>query len=178
MTTTNDHFPKDWQLILFAAIIFFLAMQSCTTTRQVHQELAKEESLVKVSEETKANMATEIKTEINTTAETEVNESFDTVVRIWPVVDGKVSEKPVDVLVKGERTIHRKEFSNQQQQRNEQSNIEVSLNDQRNQKSEVVLKQKTVERTPLPWWGILIIFVFILFAIIAFLIKRVKGTTG
>ena len=163
MKTINNHFPKDWQIILFAAAMFFLAMQACTTTKQVHQEREKEETWAKINEERKAVETTETKTDIKTTAETEVKETFDTVVRVWPVLDGKVADKPVDVPVKGERTIHRKEFINQQQEKKEHSGIEISRHEQVKQKSDIALKDKNVERTGLPWWA----SALLLFAIVA-----------
>ena len=163
MTNTNNHFPKDWQIILFAAVMFFLAMQACTTSKELHLERTKEETQVTVAEETKAVATTETKTDTKTTAETEVKETFDTVIRIWPVVDGKVADKPVDVPIKGERIIHRKEFTNQQQQKKEHSGTEISRQEQVNEKSEIALRDKTVERTGLPWWAIALL----LFAIVA-----------
>jgi hypothetical protein len=172
MTITNKHFPKDWQIILIAAALFFLAMQACTTTKQVHQERIKEETQVTVAEETKVVATSETKTDTRTTAETEVKETFDTVIRIWPVVDGKVADKPVDIPIKGERTIYRKEFVTQKQKKQESGTILATHGEMIMANIDHQKFERNVEKVRFPGWFVIIIIGAIIGVVV--LIWRLK----
>ncbi len=152
---------------------FLMIMSGCTTTRQVNQKSASEQLQVQATQITKVVTASETNTGTKTTAETLIKETFDTVVRVWPVVDGKLSDKPVDVPVKGERTIHRKEFTDLQQVKKEQGGTTVNRKEQLDQKSESVNKDKAVTRSGLPWW-VIATFAFVIFSGLALLIWRFK----
>jgi len=179
MKSPNDHFPKDWQLILFAAVVFFLAMQACTTTKQVHQERIIEETKAKVNEETKASTQAETNTKTRTTSETETTENCDSL--LWVSVPTGISSKSghdstyikVAVPIKFNRTIKRKEFTDQDQQKKEQGNSNILRKEQLHQKSDLLRKDKTVERTGLPWWAIAILVLAVLIGV-AVLLWRLK----
>ena len=170
---TNGKFPQDWQIITFAAIVFFLALHGCTTTKQLHQVTSTEQTQAKTTEETETTNEAETKTNTKTTAETVINETCDTTIQLWPVIDGKKASQPVDVMVKFNRTINRKEFIDQDQQKNEQGTQNIDRKEILDQKSEVILKDKAVERTGLPWWVIGIVSL-ILLAGVAVLLWRMK----
>jgi Flp pilus assembly protein TadB len=169
----DEDFPKDWQIIIFAAILFFLALQACTTTKQVNQVKQTEETKLKSSEETKTTVQSETKTKTIATAETVTVEECDTAVMVWVMAgDTNPIIKQILVPVKFKRTINKTEVINQQQENKQQEAAVVTKKEQLNTKTELTAKDKTVERTGLPWWGIAIIVVFILAAIAILLYRR------
>ncbi len=177
MKESNGVFPKDWQLILFAAIIFFLILQSCSTTKQIHQERTREEIQAKSAEETKTNTQAETNTSTKTTSETVTTEDCDTTVKAWITIDIPNGKKDtmikVSVPVKFTRQIKRTEFQQQDQQKKDQGNTNIARNEQLSSKTDKALKDKTVERTGLPGWCIAIIILLIL-AGVAVLLWRLK----
>lgn len=168
---TQENFPKDWQIIIFAAILFFMAMQGCTTSKQTQQVSAKEEFITKIIEEIKSNHQAETITETKTTSETQITEDCDTTV--WITVPGEESAQPIPVTVKFKRTTNHKEFQEQDQKKKESGTTNIDRKEQLSQTSVKVIKDKTVERTGLPGWSIWIIVLLIL-AAMAVLLWRLK----
>ena len=166
-------FPRDWQIVLLAAVLFFLCIEACTTTKHLQQDQTKVETQVKATEEIKTNTGADTKTQTRITAETDIIEKCDTTLSVWPVTDGKKADKPVDIKVQFERTTHRNEFTDQSQEKKEQGNTTVVKKEQLNQKSDVQHMDKTVERTGLPWWAIAILVIAILIGV-AVLLWRLK----
>ena len=160
-------------IIATVLIVVMLILANCTTTKKIHQELTREETQVASVETSDANTAAETNTETKTLSETEIVEAFDTVVRVWPIIEGKVSDKPVDIPIRGERTIHRKDYSDQKQQKKEQEQTTLIRKEQINQKSEVLKKDREVIRTGMPIWIIGIVVVAVLIGV-AILVKRMK----
>ena len=163
--------PQDWQIILFGAIMFFLCLQSCTTTKNVQKSEVKTESESKSTEEAKSTA--QIETNTQTKAETVTNEQCDT--NIWVMVPVSATKKDtiikVQIPVKFQRIIKRIEASDQNKK--EQNSAQVNKNDQLHQKSYEQRMDKTVERTGLPWWAIAILTIFILIGV-AELLWRLK----
>ena len=162
-----------YRIIATVLIVVMLILANCTTTKKIHQELSREESQATSVETSDAKTAAETNTETKTLSETEIIEVFDTVVRVWPVIDGKVSDKPVDIPIRGERTIHRKDYSDQKQQRKEQEKTTLTRKEQINQKSDVLKKDREVTRTGMPGWIIGIVVVAVLVGV-AILMRRMK----
>ena len=160
-------------IIATVLIVVMLILANCTTTKKIHQELSREETQATSIEAIDANKLAETNTETKTLSETEITEGFDTVVRVWPVLDGRVSDKPVDIPIRGERTIHRKDYSDQKQQKKEQEQTTLTRKEQINQKSEVLKKDREVTRTGMPRWIVLIVVVAVLVGV-AILVKRMK----
>lgn len=152
----KDSFPQDWQIIALAAILFILCLQSCKTTKQVSREQVKQETEVKTTVEAKATTEAVTKTETKAKIVTDIVEHFDTTVKVYPVIDGKVAEKPVDVPVKGKRTTHREEDIVQNQDKKEQGAQQVKQNEDSKGKSDSSTVHKDVKRTAFPWWIIVI----------------------
>ena len=162
-----------YRIIATVLIVVMLILANCTTTKKIHQEQSREETQVASMETSDANTAAETNTETKTLSEIEIVEAFDTVVRVWPVIDGKVSDKPVDIPIRGERTIHRKDYSDQKQQRKEQEKTTLTRKEQINQKSDVLKKDREVTRTGMPGWIIGIVVVAVLVGV-AILMRRMK----
>ncbi|MEI6436776.1 MAG: hypothetical protein WCP32_18275 [Bacteroidota bacterium] len=160
-------------IIATVLIVVMLILANCTTTKEIHQEQSKQQTQATSAETSEVNTASETNTETKTLSETEIVEAFDTVVRVWPVIDGKVSDKPVDIPIRGERTIHRKDYSDQKQQRKEQEQTTLSRKEQNNQKSEVLKKDREVTRTGMVGWIIGIVVVAVLVGV-AILMRRMK----
>lgn len=154
--------------------IMVLLLSGCTTTKQVHQERVIEETQAKATEERLTSSASETKIETKATAETDIKETFDTVVHIWPVVGGKIADEPVDIVIKGERTIHRKEDTNQQHQNKELGNTTVNRKEQVNQKSDALLKDKNIQRTALPWWAIALFILAVVISVGVFIWRFIR----
>ena len=154
-------------------MILFLIFFGCTTTKQVQQERIRVETTAKSTEETKSVTEAQTDTKTKTTSETETTEMVDTTVKVWVVVPGTDTRQPVDVNVKINRTIHRKDFTDSDQKKNESGNTNIIKKDQLTQKSDVQTKDKTVERIGFPWWAYLLIILFIL-AAVAILLWRMK----
>ncbi len=170
-----DHFPKDWLLAIFAAIMFFLCLQACTTSKQINQVKAKEEININSSEETKATTQSETNTNVTATAETVTTEECDTTVSVWVMINDTVSGsgiKQIIVPIKIKRTIIKKEVIKQQQKKNDQVTAVNTKTEQLKSKTELNTKDKTVERTGFPWWVYGIIAVFILAAVAVLLYRR------
>lgn len=160
-------------VIATALIALMLILANCKTTKEIHQQLSKEQIQATSVETAQANKAAETNTETKTLSETDIIEGFDTVVRIWPVVDGKVSDKPVDIAIRGERKIHRKDFSDQKQQKKEQGNSTLTRSEQLNKKSEVLKKDREVTKTGMTGWIIGIVVVVVLVGVAVF-VRRMK----
>ena len=160
-------------IIATVLIVMMLILANCTTTKKIHQELSKQQTEATSAETSDVHTAAETNTETKTLSETDITEGFDTVVRVWPVIDGKVSEKPVDIPIRGERTIHRKDYSDQKQQRKEQEQTTLTRKEQINQKSEILKKDREVTRTGMPGWIVGIVVVAVLIGV-AILVKRMK----
>lgn len=176
---TETCFPRDWQIILFAAIIFFLALQSCKTTKNVHQVKSNQEIKSATEEKVETSSQAETITKTLATAETQTTEECDTMVWIWaPMVSdsGTVTTETYEkiaVPIRFKRTTTRKEFTQGEEKKKESQSTTAARKEQLTQKSETVLKDKTVERTGLPGWAIAIIIIFIL-AGVAVLLWRLK----
>lgn len=175
MTLSNDNFPKDWQLVILAALLFLLCLQACTTTKDLHQLKTTEQIITKSFQEENKSLESKTNTDTKTTAETFITEECDTAVSVW-VTNCDTGSRGTRVLipVKFKRITSKKEFTNQQVQKREQGNTTIVKKDQIDQKTELITRDKTVERTVFPWWVIAIIVVFIL-ATVAVLIYRKKG---
>jgi nucleotide-binding universal stress UspA family protein len=169
----KNNFPQDWQLFLFAAIMFFLCLQGCSTSKQVTTDRTEEEIKVKANEEAETDTEAQTKTETKVTSKGKITEKFDTVIKVWPVVDGKKADIPVDVNVQGERTTEWEEYAEQKQEKNEQEKAKIVKKKQEAKKSDIRHKDKTVERTGLPWWGIVIIIMAII-AIVAGIVWKIR----
>jgi len=173
----NKNFPQDWQIIFFAAIMFFLCLQGCKTTKEMTQVKATEETKIKATEESKSTAETETKTDTRTTAETNTVEECDTSVSVWVNLSDTESViqevRQILVPVKFKRTINKKEFTNQLQEKKEQVTAVSDKKDIVSSKTNLQVKEKTVERTGLPWWGIGLI-ILILLAGVAVLLWRMK----
>ena len=174
--TTHPNFPKDWQLILLAAIMFFLCLQACTTTRKVQLKQTKEETKSTVSTETKTDLQAETNTKTLVTSETVITEDCDTNITVWvKVKDSTMATtfEEIRVPIKVRKTTHSKVFSDQDQQKKESGNTAINRNEQLNKNSSVSIKNKDVERTIFPWWATAIIVAGVLGAL-ALLLRKLK----
>jgi hypothetical protein len=150
-----------FETILRICVVFvsFLIVTSCKTTKDISKERVKEQIQSAVMENIKTTAETGTTSDTKTTAETTVTESFDTVVRVMPVVDGVVADKPIFVPVKGTRTIHRKEVSYQRQNSQEKGTEEVNRIVQILKKSDNQKMEKHFKGTVFPGWLVVIIIV-------------------
>ena len=173
MTFSSDNFPKDWQLAILAALLFFLCLQACTTTKVVHQVKTTEVIKAKTFQEENKSLESNTNTDTKTIAETLITEQCDTAVMVWVTI-GDTGSRVTKILVpvKFKRITEKKEFINQQQQKKEQGSTTIVKKDQITQKTDVIIKDKTVERSGLPWWVIAIIVVFIVAAVAVLLYRR------
>jgi cobalamin biosynthesis Mg chelatase CobN len=158
----NESFPKDWHIILFGAIMFFLIMQACTTAKEISQVKITGETDYKVKENTNASSQAQTNTKTKKVIETETTEDCDTTVNVWVDVPGTNTKEQVPVNVKVRKTTTRKEFTDQDQQKKESGTTSVDRKEQRKANNTQIAKEKTVERTGLSFWSISIIVLLIL----------------
>lgn len=151
--------PRYWMLVVAASLIVLVAfLTGCTTTKEIQKEAIQQQTQIQTVEEIQTTTNTETKTDTRESSETTTTETYDTVVRVTPVVDGKVG-KEISIPIKGKRTTHRKEFINSTQEKNEQM--------AENQKSEALVGQNTkssatgrqVTRTGFPAWLVIMLII-------------------
>ena len=169
---SNGKFPKDWQIIMFAAVLFFLALQACTTTKQLHSVATTEQIKANSTEETKTNTGAETNTQTKITAETDITEKCDTLVPVRYVVNGELAAEPVYVPIKFVRTTHRKEYTEQTQEKKEETAVTVTSKKQVAIKNDAVLKDRAVTRSGITWWMIAIAILAILEGIAVYIFKK------
>ena len=152
-------------------ILMFFFMSGCSTTKGIHQEQSKQEIKSEVLEQTNTDAQAETNTNTKTTSETQITEDCDTTV--WITLNTGIDASPIPVKVFFKKTTNHKEYQEQDQQKKEQGTSNVLKKEQLHQKSDVLLKDKTVERTGLPWWAIAILILAIVIGV-AVLLWRLK----
>ena len=173
-------FPKDWQIILFAIILFFLAMQSCKTIKDIHRSETRTDSLVKKSEQVHSESQAQTNTNTKITSENQIQEDCDTNVNVMvPVVIrdsagiSKTEYQSVLVPVKFHRTINQKQYTEQNEQKKESGSTVSSKNELNHTQTTRIVKDKSVERFSMPWWMWALIISGVIAAII-FILWRFK----
>lgn len=139
---------------LAIAMLILLANTSCSTTRQVRKEEMKSETKLETSSDSSSHTEATTTTNTKVQAETVKTEECDTTVMVQPVINGSPVGDPVAVVIRKKATTTRKEYTEQQQERKEQGKTTVGKKGQLYQKTDIATRDKTVERTGLPWWAI------------------------
>lgn len=167
---------KDWQIILVAAILFLLCLESCKTTKNVQKSVEHSEA-VTVTEE-KASVNTETVTDIATKANVEMQiiEEVDTCltvpVPVYSEDSSRVSYVPAQVRVKFKKLTNRKEFTEQSEKKKENSQADIGKKELQKTGTEAKRFKKDVERTGTPWlWPVLLIVILIAIAVLLWRLK-------
>jgi hypothetical protein len=158
----TDTFPKDWQIILFAMIMFFLCLQACTTSKNVQREQTKQETESKSSEAVKTNTDAQTQTTSQIFTETNIVEECDTIIEVSIPIVKKLDSTFVihDTIIKAKvpvsftRTTNRKENRQVQEEKKEQTQVSAEKKEQVSQKSETAMVNKQIERAGFPWWAV------------------------
>lgn len=138
-------------------ILLCASFSGCRTTKQLNSERSTVREQQEIMENIKTECSQETQTQVKTLAETTITESLDTVMQVFPVVDGKVSKDPVPVHVKQKRITQRKEFSDQKEQQKQHVNVASEKKEQQSKQSETRKTEKQVQKNSFPWWLIFVL---------------------
>jgi len=160
-----------WFVVVCIIILALGSLQGCKTTKEISKEASKEE----VKQEQVDESTSEVKVETNTatkeTSETFTEESFDTLVSVQvPAAGGGTTT--IKVPVTGHRKTHRKEFSDQKQEKKEKQVATSNSASSLEKKSEGQTIKRNVKRTIKPLQVLLPVGFAI--AVLAVLIWRLK----
>lgn len=160
----------------YPLMVFMLifALQGCRTTRQV----AREEVSQQQTQTTEAQVAIESQQETEqqnrTFTETTITESMDTVLEVFPVVDGKASEKPVSVTVRQKKVTQKREFADQKKQQTSQTKVLAEQNNQKTNQAESRKTGKQIQRPIIPWWLVPVFVAALLITGIVIVRRRIR----
>jgi hypothetical protein len=153
MNTKSNNFGS--YSTIFLILMLVLMITCCHSTKEIHQQRVIGKIDAVETENIQSETAVAIITDTKTMAETIVTESFDTIISILPIVDGVVADEPISFPVKGTRTIHRKELSDQKQTSKEKGTVVANRKEQMFSKTDVQKKERQVKRVWIPGWFVL-----------------------
>ena len=140
--------------------------------------MAREEVSQQQTQTTETQVAIESQQETEhqnrTYTETFVTESMDTAVEVFPVVDGKASEKPVSVTVRQKKLTQKREFTDQKQKQTRQTWVLAVQKDQQTSQTESRKTGKHVQRPTNPWWFVTVFLAALLVAGIVIVRRRLR----
>lgn len=151
-----------WRLIIMTWLMFVL-ISGCKTTKQVNREEFTVDQQTESNEIVNISKFQETETLSCVMAETVITEIIDTVIKLYPVINGVSAIEPVLAVVKQKKITHRKEAADQHLQGRKQTTESLTLSVQDNISSKVAKEERQVTRIIFPGWLAVLLTVIFLF---------------